>query len=341
MRSVYWILAAGVVAALFAAAWFAGQLSGDNVDMTPIDAQLAERVLPPEPLAADEDVFDKPEIDARVAPEFDIVRISRNGTGVVAGRADAGKKVELLVNGEPKASAIADTNGEWVIILSSALPAGAVELSLRIIGADGRPIDSKNIVVIEVPENGEDGVLAVLSPRVGDGPSRTLQVPGANTSTVMSLYIASIDILPDGSAIATGLASRGDSLRIYVNNAYINEVVADDDGNWRLVLGVLSGEDEHELRVDQIARGEGEVSLRIVQPFNKENPIDTSQSQRAVVVTRGNNLWAIARSIYGGGELYSLIFEQNAGQIRNPDLIYPGQVFNLPMEQGETLTAQD
>lgn len=49
-----------------------------------------------------------------------------------------------------------------------------------------------------------------------------------------------------------------------------------------------------------------------------------------VIIRRGDNLWTIARRVYGEGLRYTQIFEANAGQIRNPDLIYPGQVFDLP-----------
>lgn len=329
--------------ALLAAAWFGGQLSQDTstvpavVDSTETAPQSETTTA--SALELEEEVFDTPELDSQMLPAFDIVRISRNGTGVVAGRGEAGTTVDLLVNGEPISNAMADVNREWVIILSEPLPAGSLELSLRSMGADGAPILSRNIVVVDIPSDGEGGVLAVLSPREGNGASRTLQVPGATAGVPLKLHIASIDILSDGSAVVTGLALPGDGLRVYVNNAYINEATADDDGNWRLALGALPGDLEHELRVDQIAKEEGGVALRIVQPFSKERAIDPSASSRSVVVIRGNNLWAIARTVYGGGQLYSLIFEQNAAQIRNPDLIYPGQVFDLPMETLEAETA--
>lgn len=330
MRSLYWILALGVIAALSTAGWFALQLSQDDGEGVVAAESVEEAVV--DPIAPQEQVFETPEIDRKISPSFDIVRISRNGTGVVAGRGEAGKTVDLLVNGEPAANAMADINREWVIILSAPLPSGSIELSLRSVGADGSPIFSENIVVVEIPPGGEDGVLAVLSPRGGEGPSRALQVPGAASGPVLKLHIASLDVLPDGTAIASGSASPGDALRVYVNNAYVNEARADDDGNWRISLGALQGDEEHELRVDQIARDEGSVALRLVQPFSKAQPFDPGTAKRSVVVTRGNNLWAIARSIYGGGELYSLIFEQNSAQIRNPDLIYPGQVFDLPLD---------
>lgn len=48
------------------------------------------------------------------------------------------------------------------------------------------------------------------------------------------------------------------------------------------------------------------------------------------IIRRGDNLWTIARRVYGQGVKYTTIYEANTGQIRNPDRIYPGQVFALP-----------
>ncbi|MCP8884190.1 LysM peptidoglycan-binding domain-containing protein [Devosia sp. XJ19-1] len=48
------------------------------------------------------------------------------------------------------------------------------------------------------------------------------------------------------------------------------------------------------------------------------------------IIRRGDNLWTIARRVYGEGLKYTTIYEANTGQIRNPDRIYPGQVFDLP-----------
>lgn len=49
-----------------------------------------------------------------------------------------------------------------------------------------------------------------------------------------------------------------------------------------------------------------------------------------VTVQPGFTLWAIAKGQYGDGLLYVQVFEANRESIRDPDLIYPGQVFTLP-----------
>lgn len=50
-------------------------------------------------------------------------------------------------------------------------------------------------------------------------------------------------------------------------------------------------------------------------------------------ITRGDNLWQISKRIYGRGERYTVIYDANQTQIRDPDLIYPGQIFVLPNDR--------
>jgi nucleoid-associated protein YgaU len=50
-------------------------------------------------------------------------------------------------------------------------------------------------------------------------------------------------------------------------------------------------------------------------------------------VARGDSLWRISRQAYGEGTRYSLVFRANRDRIRNPDRIYPGQVFVLPLKE--------
>ena len=49
-----------------------------------------------------------------------------------------------------------------------------------------------------------------------------------------------------------------------------------------------------------------------------------------MTVQRGDTLWAISQDRYGSGFLYVRVFEANRDSIRDPDLIYPGQVFSVP-----------
>jgi nucleoid-associated protein YgaU len=49
-------------------------------------------------------------------------------------------------------------------------------------------------------------------------------------------------------------------------------------------------------------------------------------------VSRGDSLWRISRLTYGNGTRYAVIYKANQAQIRNPNLIYPGQIFVIPTQ---------
>jgi len=69
---------------------------------------------------------------------------------------------------------------------------------------------------------------------------------------------------------------------------------------------------------------------RDVSAVQPSAPANAAPQVSLVTVQPGHTLWAISQSRYGSGELYVLIYRANRSQIRDPDLIYPGQIFELP-----------
>ena len=70
-------------------------------------------------------------------------------------------------------------------------------------------------------------------------------------------------------------------------------------------------------------------------------PVPAGRDDGKVVVQPGNSLWRLARTTYGSGLRYTIIYQANKEKIANPDLIYPGQVFQLPADgQGGTAPQQ-
>jgi nucleoid-associated protein YgaU len=124
-------------------------------------------------------------------------------------------------------------------------------------------------------------------------------------------------------------------VRVYLDNNAVISLPVDDQGRWR---GDLPDVDAgiYTLRVDEVA-SDGTVSSRVETPFKRESvatltAASAGQSGQIKVITvqKGATLWAIARDRYGDGLLYVRVFEANADAIRDADLIYPGQVFDLP-----------
>jgi len=68
-------------------------------------------------------------------------------------------------------------------------------------------------------------------------------------------------------------------------------------------------------------------------PFSQPDFSTVVLKDDSVIVQPGNSLWRIARRTYGDGVQYTVIYEANKDHIRDPDLIYPGQIFSLPKKQ--------
>ncbi len=59
---------------------------------------------------------------------------------------------------------------------------------------------------------------------------------------------------------------------------------------------------------------------------------DDKPAAQMVTVEKGDNLWKVSERVYGDGSKYMKIFEANKPMLKDPDLIYPGQVLRIPAE---------
>lgn len=126
-------------------------------------------------------------------------------------------------------------------------------------------------------------------------------------------------------------------VRVYIDNQAFAALPVETGGDWQ---GDLPDIDTgvYTLRVDAVD-AQGDVTSRIETPFKREEPEILAAASsgsagpvRSITVQTGDTLWAIARERYGEGVLYVQVFEANKESIRDEDLIYPGQVFDLPVQ---------
>ena len=153
-----------------------------------------------------------------------------------------------------------------------------------------------------------------------------------------NVALEAITYAPDGDVQLSGRAQGEGTVQVYIDNSpVIASPVA--EGDWSVELsGIATG--VYTLRVDEIDT-EGEVVSRVETPFKREEPSDvaaimadeTAREDFEVAVRTvqpGSTLWAIAEETLGDGIFYVQVFELNRDLIKDPNLIYPGQIFRLP-----------
>jgi hypothetical protein len=287
-------------------------------------APVAEHAAPAP--AAPETAPPANHITAGVPPTFDIVRVDRTGSAVLAGRAAPGAAVRLFANGTEIATATANSRGEWTMVVETPLKAGNQELTLKALLEGSKALASEQKVVVAVPAR-HDALPLVVLDQPGAA-SRILQGPGLQAEEG-ALALSSVDYDKEGGIILSGQAAPGTALRIYLDNEELGTAKADREGHWTLKVekSVLPG--VYTLRVDELTP-KGKVDRRVELPFERASPEDLMFTEGKVIVQPGNSLWRISRFIYGEGLRYTVIYEANRNQIRDPDLIYPGQIFEVP-----------
>ncbi len=289
-----------------------------------------------------------------IAPSFDTVRVETGGEAVIAGHASPDAEVVAKLNGTVIATAKANAEGSFVMIPDKPLPAGAGTLSLESNGAGAVQVSS-DTVAVAVKEVGKgETTVAVLAP---DQPTKIIQAPAASANMVV---LDAVDYDAAGNIVFSGRAHPGAAVRLYIDNSIAGEMKTDESGKW-----IFNGEAKvaagtHTLRADEIAV-DGSVASRVELPFLREEPakvavavavptvvppvaaeatttvavapiVPAIPQPTRIVIQPGNNLWTLSRNLYGAGRNYTVIYEANKDQIRNPRLIYPGQIITAPVK---------
>ncbi len=285
-------------------------------------------------------------------PRFDVARLGARGALVTAGRAAPGAEVQLMEGPHELGRARADSRGEWVILPAEPLAPGLRELSLLARLPGQEPLPGAETVVLLVPEPpaapaaplpaltpgasnglvptlpGPAPMALLLPPPTAREAPRPLQTPLAAPGQ-SRLSVDVVDYEDAGGMRFAGAATPGAVVRLYVDDAVLGDAIADTLGRWSLSPAAQPGVGRHRLRADQLAQ-DGRVVARVEVPFLRDNLAQQTPRDGRVVVQPGNSLWRLARYTYGQGLRYTVIYAANRDQIREPGLIYPGQVFALP-----------
>jgi len=250
------------------------------------------------------------------APEFDVVRVDADGNAVIAGRAAPGSTVTVRSGNTVIGTVTADQSGAFALAPDNPLAPGAQQLTLAETLPGGQNVAGQTSASVDVPKQAASGpALAVVS---GPNGSKVLSGQGPAAGT---LGLGTVDYDANGHAIFSGTARPGDKISLSLDQAKLGDAVAGPDGRWRLNAQVP--QQDGTLRVT-----DGALPAATA-PFALETLPD-ALADGHVVIAPGQNLWLIARHVYGHGNMYTLIYNANESEIRDPNLIFPGQAFALP-----------
>ena len=330
----------------------------------------------------------------KLSPTFDIVRVDPDGSGLIAGVANPGSKISLLMDGTPDVSTLVPDDGQFVLMFDLPKSGGPKSLSLKETNADGTTIISTETVLInptseseevkntpdvplasgetvvksdseevvttaevssveeeikvvtaEVASKSDSEVLAtnidenttkkkptiVIVDNKGSKVVQSSPLPiSPKDSDTENVVIDTITYDNEGEVAISGRGSAGDFVQIYLDNKPVLLTSIGVDGSWVTPLTNIK-QGLYNLRADEVSKS-GVVLSRVETPFQRENVVIAAKGASAITVQPGYTLWAIAREKYGSGFQYVRVYQANQDLIKNPDLIYPGQVFKLPEE---------
>ncbi len=327
MRRVVWLGSATAAVLIVLAVSFALRDTAPPSSPAPQPASSASQLpaaAPTKPATA--------QVAPETPPSFDIVRVDPQGHAVIAGRAAPGDRVRVLDGGAPIGEVTADSRGEWVLVPDAPLMPGNRQLGLEATSREGGPVRrSGDVVALSVtpPASAErnPSTLAVLIPGDSDKPAQVLQQP-TPPSEGQLLSLDTAEYGAHSRLMLSGHAAPEARLNVYAGDRLLGTVTADPAGRWSLTAPHREGAGGVELRLDELA-ADGSVARRVAAPFEALGASALAEGG-SYVVRRGNNLWLIARHLYGQGIRYTAIYRFNRDQIRDPNLIYPGQLFKLP-----------
>ena len=282
--------------------------------------------------------------------KVDILRVDESGITIIAGSADPSTTVEAKINNQTIGKSEVNKDGEFVItgeVSSSDQPQ-----ELKIITIEKKEEKTKKIVSKEPLENEEDWVYETKSFIILPGlikNNNENEMQKERLDDVRIFEVQQTDILlkeefkninvekltldrikysENGTAILYGRARTDMNVMVYLNNEFKMKTIPGKDGSWDVDLGIISP-GIYKLRIDETTIN-GDVKFRIETPFKQETKeLLDKMFTKAITVQPGNSLWRIARRIYGKGIMYLDIYNKNSHLIKDPDLIYPGQIFSL------------
>ena len=263
--------------------------------------------------------------------------------------------------------------GDYQLVLRSTLPDGSALTSLEtaivsipenksgqvlaLVEQSGQPsrmITTPQATTPAAPAEAQTATATAASP-AGDKP--------AAPAERALVAVEAVEIEGNKIFIA-GTSEPGSTVKLYANDDPLGTTKTAPNGRFLLQTVQELAVGDYIIRAEMMGRDGMTIIARAAVPFKREagervaaiadaTPGDSAtgavpqgtdpaaQNSEAplknvggsVIIRRGDNLWRISRRTYGAGVRYTTIYLANKEQIRNPNKIFPGQVFTLPDQE--------
>ena len=245
---------------------------------------------------------------------IDTIGYDLEGQVRVSGRGSGKGFIRLYLNNADVATAPINADGSWAVSLT-AVAAGLYTMRVDELDASGSVTSRFEIPFLrEEPDKVvaslaiEQGPNAAKTPQATARPAKAGETPGSTL----------------GNALAQAQSEHAQSEQAGSTEAPVAKTAARTTADPAPVP---------ELPSATAAAAAPETTPNIALPAEPSPvalPVPSATRATIITVQPGFTLWGIARENYGNGFLYVKVYEANKGQIRDPDLIYPGQIFTVP-----------
>lgn len=334
-KVIYFLLTGAIIAAL---ALFVVFYETETIDEKEVVVPLVNKVVDAKPIEV------KPTREETAETiKLEVVRVRPDGSLVIAGKGLPKSKIEIISNSEVIAVTTSDKIGDFVAVPQKQLNSGEYFLSFRQTTVDNKVVIANKSVAINVTGKKDDLPIVAIVDNQGKLGAKVIQAPGlekkeqsiknnkqTNLKTIQEPQIRILAIIHDsksGQLVLSGIAHNG----VQVNAGFTGKETSSTkiiNNEWALSIPgkLIAGKQ----KVFAVLLGKNGKVLSENSIVISGKSIENANGKMLIIVQKGDALWNIAYQRLGLGNRYIDIVELNKDKIKNPDLIYPKQLFIIP-----------
>ena len=285
--------------------------------------------------------------ETELFPEIDIIKVSPDGSFVIAGKGQPNSNINISNKGDLIDSSIVDSDGNWVVVSKENLKTGDNLISIDQINNKGLVLRHKQLFITKIDEHKKDQPLVISVPNKNGENISIIQQPSEKQkiykvekdlgiqkkikSNKKIFNVKTIFFNENGFVSIKGKVNFGKKIELYINKK-IMETIKIENSKWQYNSDKIIDYGLHDLLV-VLKSDKDEILDKITLPFMRVEMPYNDVPENFILIKPGDMLWTIAYRLYGDPFKYIQIFEENKDQITNPDLIFPGQLFSIPLEK--------